>query len=64
MMEIINLKGNPNCMIGSKVTRILLDGGIFPVGGVASGWVCVQPAEQARFIRANINFKLMTPRGS
>ena len=34
-------------MIGSKVTTILLDGWILPVGGVASSRVSAQPAEQA-----------------
>ena len=30
-------------MSGSKVTAILLDGGVLPIGGVASGRVCALP---------------------
>ena len=36
----LNIEGNPNCITGSKVMVILLNGGILPVGGVASGRVC------------------------
>ena len=38
--EILNLKGNLNCIIGSKVTANLLEGLILPIGGVASGRDC------------------------
>ena len=34
--EILNLKGHPNHPTGSRVTAILLNGGILPIGG-ASG---------------------------
>ena len=37
--EILNLEGNLNRCIGSKVTAILLNGWILPSGGVASGRV-------------------------
>ena len=37
---MLNFKGNLNCMIGSKVTTVLLEGWILPIGGVASGRVC------------------------
>ena len=47
LKEILNLKGHPNRITGSKVTAILLNGWILPVGGVASGRVCAQPAKQA-----------------
>ena len=47
--EIINLEGHPNRNTGSKVTAILLNLWILPVGGVASGRVCAQPAKQACF---------------
>ena len=45
--EILNLEGHPNCIIGSKVTVILLNGLILPVGDAASGRVCAQPSKQA-----------------
>ena len=38
--EILNIKAHLNCLIGSKVTEILMNGGILPIGGVASGRVC------------------------
>ena len=37
--EILNPEGHQNCCIVSKVTTILLNGGILPTGGVASGRV-------------------------
>ena len=43
--EILNLEGHPNCITGSRVTVILLNGWIFPVGqsGEVSRWrVCYQ----------------------
>ena len=40
-MEILNLKGHLSCFIGSKVTVILVNGGILPSDEVASGRVCV-----------------------
>ena len=39
-LEILNLKGRQNCITGSRVTVILLNGWILPIGGVASGRVC------------------------
>ena len=39
--EILNLEGYLNCFIGSKVTVILVNGGILPSGRVASGRVCI-----------------------
>ena len=39
-MGILNLKGHLNRVIGSKITVILVNGGILPSGGVTSGWVC------------------------
>jgi hypothetical protein len=38
--EILNLEGNLNRCIGSKIAPILLNGWIFPTGGVALGRVC------------------------
>ena len=37
--DILNLKGNQNCIISSKVTDILLNGRILPIGGIALGWL-------------------------
>ena len=41
VLEIPNLEGHPNCITGSKVMVILLNGWILLIGGVASGRVCV-----------------------
>ena len=44
-LEILNLKGHPNRITGSRVTVILLNGWILPIGqsGEASRWrVCYQ----------------------
>ena len=38
---MINLKGHPNHINGSKLMEILLNGWNLPIGGVASGKVCV-----------------------
>ena len=40
MSDILNLEGHLNCCIGSKVTALLLNGGILPTGEVASERVC------------------------
>ena len=42
LLEILNVKGNLNHIIGSKVIIILLNGWSLPAGGVASGRVCDQ----------------------
>ena len=39
-LEILNLKRHQNRIVGSKVTAILLNGWVFPIGGVTSGRVC------------------------
>jgi hypothetical protein len=39
-LENLNLEGHLNRSIGSKVTAILVNGGILPRGGAASGRVC------------------------
>ena len=39
--EILNPKGHPNRINGSKVTENLLNGWILPFGGASSGRVCV-----------------------
>ena len=38
--EILNPEGHPNCITGSKVIAILLNGLILPIGEAASGRVC------------------------
>ena len=38
--DILNPEGHPNCISGSKVTAILLNGWILPVGEASSGRVC------------------------
>ena len=46
--EIRNLEGHPNCITGSKVTAILLNGWILPIGGVSAVKdLRLQPAQQA-----------------
>ena len=40
LKEILNPEGHQNHCIGSKVTAILLNGGILPTGGASSGRVC------------------------
>ena len=35
LLEILNLKGHPNCITGSKVTVILLNGWILPIIGAS-----------------------------
>ena len=40
---------NPYRITGLKVMAILLTGWILPVGGVALGRVCAQPAKQIYF---------------
>ena len=34
--EILNPKGHPNCITGSKITAIVLNGWILPIGGASS----------------------------
>ena len=38
--EILNLRGHQNCITGSRVTAILLNGWTLPIGEAASGRVC------------------------
>ena len=40
LKEILNLEGHQNCITGSRVTAILLNGGIFPIeeSGEANWW--------------------------
>ena len=40
LYDILNPKGFKNCIFGSKVTAILPDGWILPIGGVALERVC------------------------
>ena len=49
-MEILNLEGYPNCITGSKVTAILLNGWILPIGAASAvKGLRLQPAQQACF---------------
>ena len=51
LQEILNLKGHPNRITGSKVTTILLNGLILPIcGASAVKGLCLQPTQQACFI--------------
>ena len=45
--EIQNPEGHPNRIAGSKVTAILLNGLVLPIGGASLGRVFAQPAKQA-----------------
>ena len=54
--EIINLKGHPNRITGSKVTAILLNVWILSIGGaLAVKGLRLQPAQQAGFTYAIAN---------
>ena len=48
--EILNPEGPLNRITGSKVTVILLNRWIFPVGEVSLGRVCAQPAKHASYL--------------
>ena len=39
--NFLNPEGHQNCITGSKVTAILVEGYILPIGGVALGRVCL-----------------------
>ena len=39
-LEILNLEGHQNCIPGSRVTSIVLNGWTLPIGEAASGRVC------------------------
>ena len=54
--EILNPKGHPNRITGSKVTAILLKGWILPIGGASSGRVCVCSL-RSRLVYDNESFK-------
>ena len=48
--EILNLEGHLNCITGSKVTAILLNGWILPIGEASAVKILrLQPAQQACF---------------
>ena len=56
-LEILNLEGEQNRITGSKVTAILLNGWILPIGGDASGkGLRLQPAQQACSTHNYYNF--------
>ena len=58
--EILNLKGHPNCITGSKVTAIFLKEWILPIGGASSGRVCVCSL-RSRLVSFNINHENFGP---
>ena len=45
LKKILNIKGHPNRMAGSKVTAILLNGWILPICEASLGRVRAQPAK-------------------
>ena len=50
LKKILNPEGHPNCITGSNVTAILLNGLIFPIGGASAvKGLRLQPAQQACF---------------
>ena len=49
---IQNTQGHQNDIIGSEVTATLLKRFVLPIGRVASGRVCVQPAKQASLAKS------------
>ena len=53
--EILNPKGHPNRINGSKVTAILLNGQILPIGGASSGRVC---SLRSRFVIYRMTHKI------
>ena len=49
--EILNFKGDLNCITGSKVTAILLDGWILVIGEASAvKGLHLQPAQHACFV--------------
>ena len=50
LKEILDFKGHPNYIRGSKLTAILLNGRVLPIGGdSAVKGLHLQPAQQACF---------------
>ena len=48
--KILNLEEHPNRITGSKITEILLDGRILPIGEAPAGkGLCLQPAQHCRY---------------
>jgi hypothetical protein len=56
--EILNLEGHQNRITGSRVTAILLNGWILPVGEVASGRVCACSL-RSRLVLEHVPFKMI-----
>ena len=57
LREILNLEEHQNCKTGSKVTAILLNRWIMPIGGASAvKGLRLQPAQQVGFIRELANF--------
>ena len=55
LKEILNLEGHANCITGSKVTTILLNEWILPIGGASAvKGLRLQPAQQACFYHRQV----------
>ena len=59
MFKILNLKKHQHCIIGSRVTAILLTWWTLPIGGIASGRFCAYSlCSQSWAPTADISFYL------
>ena len=57
--NFLNPKGHQNIISGSKVTAILLNGWIWPIGGVAAGRVAPEACAAGLFLQIyDINIKI------
>jgi hypothetical protein len=54
MKSFLNLEGHQNCISGSKVMVILLNGLILRIGGVASGMVCACSLRNRLFFKYKV----------
>ena len=52
VLEILNLEGHQNCITGSRVTVILLNGWILPIGGTSAveGVLSTGPTTSSFFV--------------
>ena len=55
-MEILNLEGHLNCITGSRVTAILLNGWILPIGGASAveGLLLTGPTPSSFYSKHNL----------
>ena len=56
--EFLNPERHPNCITGSKVTAIFLNGWVLPISGASAvKGLRLQPAQQACFLyKASVRF--------